>query len=494
MIQKTGHDIIQSYFEDHSGLLGGHAERVVIPENEREIVEYLRNAAARNVPVTVSGAGTGVTGGRIPFGGDVLSLEALNSIGEVLTAPDGSKTISVGPGVRVQQLNEAVQPMGLMYPPGPTEQSSCIGGNAATNASGSRGLKYGSTRKYIRRLNLVLSNGETLSIRRGEIRAAADGYLAIPISSGSFRLKIPGYHVPRIKNAAGYFSAPGMDLVDLFIGQEGTLGVISEIEVALVPMIKRTFGGIAFFGSREKAWAFVEEVREVGRTSKMVEALSLEYFDHNALCLLRGDYPQIPAFAAAAILFEQDVSGCDEDHAMNAWGALLEKHGAPLESVWFATTGREQEAFRDFRHRLPERVNEIVKRNRLPKVGTDIAVPERAFKSMMQAYDEEFGPCGVDYLIFGHIGENHLHANILPKSENEYARSRELYGRLVERAVRFEGTVSAEHGIGKLKHAFLEKMVGPEGMREMARVKKSFDPALILSPGNIIPRELLATV
>jgi D-lactate dehydrogenase (cytochrome) len=492
MLKKSDPDIIQSYFEDHSGLLGGHADRVVIPSDEKEIAEYLRAASAERRMVTVAGAGTGVTGGRVPFGGEVLSMEALNRFIDIRTGADGEKTAVVQPAVTVQELKKAVEKEGLMYPPDPTEQSSFIGGNIATNASGSRGLRYGSTRKYVRRLNVVMANGERLQLRRGEIFADEAGYITVPLSGGPFRLKLPDYLVPRIKNAAGYYNVPGMDIIDLFIGQEGTLGVVTEIEVALCRLIERTISGIAFFPKKEFAWDFVDEVRRMsGDKDSDIEALSLEYFDKNALELLRGDYPIIPLFADAAILFEQDISQRDEDSVVNAWSTVLEKHGAPLDKVWFGANRREQESFRDFRHRLPEKVNEIVKHNRLPKVGTDIAVPDRYFRAMMQYYYERFNASGIDYLVFGHIGENHLHANILPGTEKDYLRSRDLYTEIAEKAIGFKGTVSAEHGIGKLKHRFLEKMVGESGLREMARLKKTLDPASILSPGNIFPKELL---
>jgi D-lactate dehydrogenase (cytochrome) len=494
MLQKTDRDVIQSYFEDHSGLRGGYGERVVVPADEQDVIEYLGYAAAHAIPVTISGAGTGVTGGRVPFGGEILSMESMNRIGEIRTAADGTKTIVVGPGTRIQDLQAAVRSGRLMYAPDPTEKSAFVGGNVATSASGGRGLKYGSTRQHVRRLRLILSNGETLDIRRGTVFADAQGYFDLPLEHGTRRLKMPGYRSPRIKNAAGYFALPGMDLIDLFIGQEGTLGVITEIEVGLVPLIEQTMGGVAFFERREDAWSFVEEVRDISRTTKAVDALSLEYLDRNALALLRDDYPGIPSFAEAAVLFEQDATTGADDGVIDTWSGLFKKHGAPIESVWFGTTVREQETFREFRHRLPERVNAIVARNGLPKVGTDIAVPDRSFREMMQIYYDTFEACGIDHLIFGHIGESHLHANILPKNEQEFVQSKKVYGTLAERAVGFGGTVSAEHGIGKLKHHFLAKMVGPDGMREMARVKKALDPAGILGPGNVFPHELLTTV
>jgi D-lactate dehydrogenase (cytochrome) len=350
----------------------------------------------------------------------------------------------------------------------------------ATNASGSRGYKYGSTRKYVNRLRVVLSSGEILDIRREQYRAHNFNF---QLPSRVFQA--PRYQLPDIKNAAGYYSAPDMDLIDLFIGQEGTLGVITEIEVRLLPVRDCIIGGIAFFDEESSSWSFVQSARDG------VDALSFEYFDRYSLQLLRQAYPNIPARAQAAIYFEQEVDAPGMDRAEESWCTLLESSGDRVADVWFSTHKHELEVFREFRHALPEKVNQIVKQNRLPKVGTDLAVPSESFDAMMRAYNKAFESSGMQYLIFGHIGQFHLHANILPKTKDEFTRSRQIYLDLVKTAVRLGGTVSAEHGIGKLKHAFLEAMIGGEGMKEIARVKKVFDPALILGLDTIIPASIL---
>lgn len=479
MLVKSDQTIIASYFEDHSGLLGGKADSVFIPESEAEVASFLRDASARRMPVTIAGAGTGVTGGRVPFGGAVLSLERMDRIVSISPDEQGGVAI-VQPGVSVDALKTAVEKGGLMYPPDPTERSSWIGGNVATNASGSRGYKYGPTRKYVERLRVVLSSGDILDIRRGQYRAQ-DYKFHHPIIT----FEAPRYNLPDIKNAAGYFSAPDMDLIDLFIGQEGTLGVVTEIEVRLLPAPQRFIAGVAFFEEEPASWDFVRAAR------RAVDALSFEYFDRHSLALLRDGWPNIPPRAQAAIYFEQDVDADSADRAADAWYRLLETSGANADDVWFSVNHREQELFREFRHALPEKVNQIVKQNRLPKVGTDLAVPPASFDAMMRAYHEAFESSGMQYLIFGHIGECHLHANILPKTQEDFNRSRHIYLQLVTTAVRLGGTVSAEHGIGKLKHPFLEAMIGSDGMKEIARVKKILDPAVILGMDTLIPSSLL---
>jgi D-lactate dehydrogenase (cytochrome) len=493
MLIKTDRTIIQSYLEDSSGLTCGTAERVVIPSTTDEIAALLRDATRYNIPVTVSGAGTGVAGGRIPTAGTVLSLEAMTTRSDIRRLDDRQALVTVGAGVRVQDIKSIAASAGWFYPPDPTEQSSFIGGNVATNASGSRGFRYGSTRQYVRALTIVLPDGDILRLHRGRYRASVNRVITVPFENGERQLVLPAYRLPQIKNAAGYFNYPAMDLLDLFIGQEGTLGVITEVELLLVPALSRTVGGIAFFATMEAAWACAKEVKtssyhaRAGRTPAIIDALSLEYFDRNALALLREAYPGMPNGTAAALLFEQQVGSDQESIVIDAWATLLERYGVPAERVWFAAGLKEQDTFREFRHLLPEKVNEIVRRNGLPKVGTDMAVPFEHFDTMLAYYYELFEQQPLPYLVFGHIGDSHLHANILPSSEAEYVQARALYVRLAEKAVALGGTVSAEHGIGKTKHVFLEKMVGQDGIREMIALKKCFDKSFILGRGNLFP-------
>jgi len=225
-----------------------------------------------------------------------------------------------------------------------------------------------------------------------------------------------------------------------------------------------------------------------------VDAMSLEYFDIGALELLKDDYGDIPSAARSAVFFEQSVGETGNDAVIDAWAKALEAHGVPLDSVWFGMTEKEEKLFREFRHRLPEKVNEIVRRNGYPKTGTDLAVPDERLKETIEYYNNKLKRSGVRFLIFGHIGESHMHANFLPDNERDYLKSKSIYLELARNAVSLGGTVSAEHGIGKLKHAFLEEMIGKSGMNELAGFKASLDPAKILGLDNMFPKELLLNI
>jgi len=477
---RSNQDEIQSFLTDASFIREGHADGLVFPESVEEVAEILAAATRDRVPVTVSGAGTGTVGGRVAFGGIVLATDKLNRIKSIVHEDGGGYAV-VEPGVFLSDLQRAVDQEGLLYPPDPTERGCFIGGTVATNASGARTYKYGPTRNYIRRLKVVLASGEIVDLRRGDVRAASDGRIRI----ASIDVQLPGYHMPATrKNASGYFVAPGMDAVDLFIGSEGTLGVICEVETRLLPKPEGLLSGVVFFANEADVLALVAEART------RVDARALEFFDRESLDFLRQKYTEIPSEAVAAIFFEQETTAATEDSVQNDWLALLDQHHAFPDS-WFATSEQDQTRLREFRHQLPVLMNEWFARYNQRKVSTDMAVSDDAFPGLFRLYKETLQSSGLRYTIFGHIGDNHVHVNILPRDEAEGAHARDLYVQFLKYAASVGGTLSAEHGVGKLKREYLRFFYTDAQLREMAALKKAFDPNGILGRGNIFSEELL---
>ncbi len=481
MIIKRDPDIIKGYFEDYSGLLGGYADKVILPENEKEARDILLEAGAKKIPVTISGGGTGVTGARIPFGGWVIATERLNKIIEI---NDKTLIATLQPGVRLTELENELSKKGLTYLPDPTEPNAFLGGTISTNASGAKGFKYGPTRNYIKRLKMLMSTGDTINIKRGDYFINTGTIFPLRLKDKEIKIKIPDYSMPEIKTSAGYYIKNHMDLLDLFIGHEGTLGLILEADIALGKKPEEVMSFFSFFPSEDNAISFVKD-------AKNYKAMSLEYMDANSLSLLRIKYPNIPKCAKGLIYFEQDYKKEFESEIVDSWTKLLEKHNAMMEDSYFADSDKERAKLKELRHALPDAVNELVKKNKMPKVGTDIAVPDNRFKEMLKFYKEKLTSSGIDYVVFGHIGESHMHVNMLPKTEEEFKKSRLVYMEFVKKAVGLGGTVSAEHGIGKLKHQFLEIMYGKDNLKQMALLKKSLDPSCILGLDNIFPKELL---
>lgn len=499
MLEKLNADEMQSYLADASNLAGGHAARVVFPETAEDVAGVLVAASREGVPVTVSGAGTGLVGGRVPFGGIVLATDKLRRIGEIVKDASGGRATAEA-GVVLADFQRAVEARGLLYPPDPTERSCYLGATVATNSSGARTFKYGSTRRYIRRLQIALPTGDVLDLVRGELFADTDGRLRIPLGNGrrSIEAQLPAYQMPQTrKHAAGYYVAPGMDAIDLFIGSEGTLGVVCEIEAALLAKPEGVLGGVVFFRAEEKLLAFVRAAHAASLDTRRenlcgaLDARALEFFDAEALSFLREKFPLIPAAAQGAIFFEQETTGATEEDLLNAWLALLERHEAALDASWFATNERDGARLREFRHALPVLVNEWLARHGQRKVSTDMSVPDEAFPAMLNFYQETLRASRLQYVIFGHIGDNHVHVNILPRDDRQATQAREIYRQFIERAVRFGGTISAEHGVGKIKRDYLRALYGDEHVRRMAALKRAFDPACILGRGNMFAEEFL---
>ena len=512
MLIKTQADEIQDYLSDASYVQGGNAGRVLFPETAEDVAASLAGATSDKTPVTISGAGTGTVGGRVPFGGIVIATDRLNHIKSVTRDENGGRATAEA-GVRLIDLQRAVEADGLLYPPDPTERTCFLGGTIATNASGSRTFKYGPTRNYVERLEIALATGDVIDLRRGELRAQSDGQFAIPLPSGrTIQAKLPTYQMPDVrKHASGYFVAPGMDLIDLFIGSEGTLGVIVEAEVRLLPKPEGLLSGVVFFEGEDGLLAFVREARERSlgtrgssptvmegsygnptvREGAALDARALEYFDSESLIFLRQKYATVPEQAVGAIFFEQEITAATEDTLMNEWLELIERHRALSDQSWFATNEHDHSKLREFRHALPVLMNEWFAKYKQRKVSTDIAVPDESFAEMLSFYRGALHGGDLRYTIFGHIGDNHVHVNILPRDDNEAAKAWEIYRRFIRRAVELGGTISAEHGIGKLKREYLRAMYGENHVREMAELKRAFDPEGILGRGNMFEEDLL---
>jgi FAD/FMN-containing dehydrogenase len=446
-------EIDPAYLEDASGFRG-HAERVMVPSDEAGVAAALREAAAAGAAVTVAGAGTGVTGGRVPLGGWVLSMEKLTR----LETQPGSAI--AGAGVLLRDLHAAAQTSGQFYPPDPTETGASIGGTIATNASGARSFKYGATRRWIERLRVVLADGRVMDIGRGD----------------AIDFDCPAISLPAVtKNTAGYLLRPGMDWIDLFAGSEGTLGVVTEARLRLVPAPAAVLAGVIFFPADDLALEAVDH----WRSSAPVRML--EYFDAPSLELLRRRFPEIPTRARAAILFDQELPS-EEQRELDTWAARITDSGA-LEDSWIALSAADRERFRRFRHALPELVNDTVRRAGALKMNTDYAVPLKRNREMLAYYRQRLeAEFPNRYVIFGHIGDAHLHVNLFssPASQQPAAN---LILEFARKAVELGGTVSAEHGLGKRKAHLLKLQYAPESIAAMRAVKKRLDPQKLLGHG-----------
>lgn len=268
MIIKKTQDEIQNFLTDASNFKGS-CDAVYFPDNENEIAEIIIEANRSKTPVTIAGNGTGLTGARVPQTGIVISTEKLNKILEINSE---QKFAAVEPAVILADLQNKVKEKNLFYPPDPTETNCFIGGTIATNASGAKTFKYGATRNFIEELNIILPTGEWLKLKRGGCKADQNILELKTESNKIITLKLPAYKMPLTKNASGYFVKDGMDAIDLFVGSEGTLGIITKAKLRLLPLPEKVISCVVFFNDETAAFNFLDTAR----------SLSFEARDNNS--------------------------------------------------------------------------------------------------------------------------------------------------------------------------------------------------------------------
>lgn len=519
-------NIPSDYLHDESRL-SGNAEAIVFPRTTAEVRGAVREADGR--PISVQGARTGISGGAVPDGGVIISLARMNRILSPVTVTEhGDYKITVQPGVLLSELREFLEnncgsagasptrnisPVSgiqnpeskiqnpvprLIFPPDPTEISASIGGMTACNASGACSFAYGPTGRHINGITVVLADGETLTLKRGECYADDRAFTLTTDQGRTISGKLPEYTIPKVKSAAGYPVQPGMDLIDLFIGSEGTLGIITEIVLRLSPAPERITGIICFFRNESQALDFVGKIRSSEGSGVPGKATlnAIEYFDEGALRLIKNSAPEtglllphIPEHLCCALYIEW--SGVQEESGhFKLTSAILHECGGSANDTWLASDAPGLDRMKAFRHAIPEQVNSIISGRKqahpaLTKLGTDLSVPDARLKDVMQLYRKDLKAAGLEHVIFGHIGNNHVHVNIIPREMDDYAVGKKLYLKWAHKVSKWGGSVSAEHGIGRLKIELLAVMYGEERIQAMRELKSLFDPSFTLNPGRL---------
>jgi FAD/FMN-containing dehydrogenase len=441
-----------AYEADASGL---HLvpDLVARPESVDDVIEVVRKAASDRTPITCAGAQTSTTGASITDKGILLSLLSLDRI----SPPDEKgRTINVEPGALVGEIKRTAAAAGLLFAPDPTsEEESTIGGAIACNASGARTFKYGATRRHVRALKVVMASGELIEFRRPDLE----------------------------KNTVGYAFAH--DPIDWFIGSEGTLGIIVEAELSLLPLPHHVVGLAVLFRAERDALNFVIAARESPRLS----ARCIEYFDGPAIEIARSaSAGLIPPDATGMVYVEEEIS--DElDSTLVRWIELIETMGADFEPLVFDGEARLREA-RRIRHSIPTTMNErgnSFRNSGGRKVSTDWAVPYRRLPEAIETARSLVSEAGIDEpVIYGHAGNGHPHQNFVARDARELAAIEAVVEETLRRVLALGGTVAAEHGIGKIKRRWLPLQMNALQISMMTAVKSALDPLGLLAPGNIL--------
>jgi glycolate oxidase len=421
---------------------GAAADLVLIPGTVEEIAAIARLCNANLVPLVVRGAGTGYTGGAVPVrGGVVLSMERFDRILEI---DETNQLAVVQPNVLTYQLQDAVEARGLFYPPDPASlKISALGGNVAECAGGPRAVKYGTTRHYVLALQAVLPSGEI-------------------IRTGS----------KAVKNVVGY------DLTQLLVGSEGTLAILTEITLRLIPKPRTAATLQAAFHDVSAAAAGVSaliEARVIPATIEIIDGGSLGAVEKH---LQRSVAP--PGTGAMLIIEVDGVpAGVDEELALVA--NACERAGAL--SVRRASTEQERSALWEARRAMSFALRAAAPR----KINHDVSVPRGRVPELYALIGRIERDLDLWMPSFGHAGDGNIHVNIMvnPADADAMRRADQAAQLLFEGVVAMEGSISGEHGIGFAKAPYLSLELAPEVIALMQRVKAAFDPHGILNPGKI---------
>lgn len=503
-----------SFLEDAAHYPGGHAAAVVRPRSIEEVSAILREGR-RILPV---GAQSSLTGGATPFGDVVMSTDRLTGISVT------SNRVRVGAGVPLQTLQDELSKIGRWFPPVPTYLGAFAGGAVATCAAGAATFKYGTTREWVEGLTVVLAGGDVLTLARGD-RVASGERLTIDTSSASRVIRVPDIGMPNVaKRSAGYFLAPGMDLIDLFIGSEGTLGVITDVVFRTAPKPAAMCRAFVPVPSEAIAIALTGELRAASqatwrsRDPRGIDIAAIEHIDARSIALLREDGVDrkldvaLPPGAAVVLLIDLELPGDDgtlwsqlesardpaaADSALLRFCRVLDRHGVLDDSELALPADRTRAAaFAELREAVPAGVNRRVALAKqgdaaISKTAADMIVPFDRFAEMMAECRRLFAARDLDLAVWGHISDGNVHPNVIPRTFEDVRKGREAILELGAAVIAMGGCPLAEHGVGRnpIKQQLLRQLYGDAGINAMRAIKLSLDPNGSLACGVIFPPE-----
>ncbi|KOS64096.1 FAD-binding protein [Lysinibacillus sp. FJAT-14222] len=420
-------------------------ELVISPGSVEEIAEVLKVCNEYKIPIIPRGSGTNLAAGTVPYDGGVVIL--FTRMDQIINFDKENLTITVQPGIITENLCTFVETHGLFYPPDPSSMRiSTIGGNVSENSGGLRGLKYGVTKDYVKGLQVVLPNGDILE---------TGGKLA--------------------KDVAGY------DLTSLFVGAEGTLGVVTAITLKLIPLPQYKMTSIAYFESLEDAARTVSSI-----IANKIIPVTLEFLDKKTIIAVE-QYMKIglSTDVEAMLLLEQDGEMHQVEQDVNEMVQIAKVNGALFTQIAKDTLEAEQ-------IKIARRVALSALAKLKPTVILeDATVPRSELAKMVMRINDISEKYNVNIATFGHAGDGNLHPTCLTdlRDEDEMHRVEAAFEEIFEAALSIGGTITGEHGVGEMKAPYLEWKIGPVGITVMKNIKQAFDPTNIMNPGKVFAKE-----
>jgi glycolate oxidase len=432
---------LATYGFDGTAALYGKAGCVVLPRTTAEVSNVVRYAAQNKIPVVARGSGTGLSGGSVPVPGCIVLC--LVQMDRVLELDQKNLTIHIESGVVTQKVAELADAAGLLYPPDPGSMKiSTIGGNVAENSGGLRGLKYGVTRDYVMGLEVVLASGEAVS----------------------FGNKC-------VKDVEGY------SMKDVFIGSEGTLGVITKVLLQLVPKPRAKKTLLATFSQMDAAAETVSAI-----IAAKIIPCTLEFLDRITVkCVEEYAHLGLPLNAEAILLMETDGHPVVVEEEAQQMAEIARNHGAM--AVQLAHSAEEANQLATARRSAFSALARVSPTTILE----DATVPRSELATMIRFIQQTAAKYEVTVGTFGHMGDGNLHPTFLTNEKNaaEMARVEKAMEEIFDQAVKLGGTITGEHGVGLAKKAFLPEAIGDASLALMRQLKHTLDPDNILNPGKI---------
>ena len=457
------------------------------------------------------GAQSSLTGGATPMGETVVATDQLDRVIAV-----SRSEITVQARVPLHVLQRALIAHGAFYPPVPTYDGAVAGGVIATNAAGAATFEYGSTREWVRAITVVLADGSVLDLERGRTTAHSDGYFELVRGNHTTRIPVPSYHMPDVaKRSVGYFASPDMDLIDLFVGSEGTLGIVTEASFIVMP--RRPNLCLAWSG-RPKS----DRRLTTWRTGdpRGIDVAAVEHLDRRSLQILREDGTDrthevpLPADTAMALLVHVELPDGGVPSNEDAFGQIASalNPGAPdtplvrlcrlvaqtglLDHTEVALPGnrRRQAQLLAIRKAVPEAVNRRIGAARktspvIQKTAADMIVQFEQVEESLQLFRDAFEQRRLDFAIWEHISDGNVHPNVIPRGPADVEHGQAAILECGREIIRLGGCPMAEHGVGRnrVKQALLRELYGAAGIDQMRRVKRAVDPYWRLAPGVLFP-------
>ena len=473
-------DIIKGYLSDWSNI-EGYAIGLCRPKDKLESAIIIRILYNLKIPYTISAGKTNLTGSATPMGGFVLSIENLNSLKPTII----DNCVVSSPGIYLEDMRKEVLIQSsneLCYPVDPTSRKEAmIGGTVSCNASGFVPGNRGATRHWVQGLEIVLPNGRLVKCKRGDYIS----YNAIFELDGQ-NIILPQYNRPNIKNASGPYTCGNgeIDFIDLIVGSEGMFGLITECEFKLKSNPKDYLNLFIILESEKCAIKFYKHINKLSRLDKVT---ALEYFGYNTQSYMTnkeyffkderdvGIYLQVPLYLESI------------DDACSEWLSIAKTADCNIsdEKIYVLNDQKSWNLFFEARHSMPDLALKKTKELNGISIITDTIVPPKSFPKFLESTHLLIKKAGIEYLLFGHLGDCHLHFHLIPTKEQQ-KEAISIYNKIIDISSNLNGVYSAEHGTGKRKKMDFVKCYGSKAVEQLKKTKLSFDPYLLVNKGNVI--------